>query len=369
VTLTGGIRAYRFDNSLIGFFGFGRNPAGSPFNAAGSSRTGVAGCYTTTGQSLRDNPGGTLLPAAVPGSPCTDLATFNGGQLDPKSTNGNGITYRANATWHITPDAMVYATWSSGFRPGGINRRGTLQPYQKDTLTNYEIGFHTQWGRAFRLNGAIYWQDWRKFQFSFLGANSFTEIHNGPDARIKGAELELNWRPIPAFNISASAAYTDAKTRRNLCLFDDPTFTCAGTPADPNLISAPAGTRLPVTPRFKMSAQARYEFPLAGGTGHVQTSLTHQSSASADLRTAIIQAGTGNIINPAALLGRLRSYTTADFAFGIEWSRFTAELFIENAFDERAQLTRFVQCGQCYTRPYIVPTTPMTLGARIGTRF
>jgi iron complex outermembrane receptor protein len=366
VTLTGGLRAYRYDNSLIGFFGFGRNPAGPPFNAAGSSRTGVAACYTTTGAQLRDNPGGTLLPAAVPGSPCTDLGTFNNGRVDPKSTDGNGLTYRLNATWHITPDQMVYATWSSGFRPGGINRRGTLDPYQKDTLTNYELGFHTQWGRTFRLNGAIYWQDWRKFQFSFLGANSFTEIHNGPDARIKGAELELNWRPVPAFNLSASAAYTDARTRRNLCLFDDPTFTCA--PPD-NLVSAPAGTRLPVTPRFKMSAQARYEFPLVGGTGHVQTSMTHQSSASSDLRTAIVQPGTGDIVNPAALIGRLHAYTTADFAFGIEWSRFTAELFLENAFDERAQLTRFQECGQCFQRPYIVTNTPRTLGVRVGTRF
>jgi outer membrane receptor protein involved in Fe transport len=367
VTLTGGIRAYRYDNSLIGFFGFGRNPAGPPFNAAGSSRTGVAGCYTTTGQSLRDNPGGTLLPAAVSGSPCTDLATFNAGRLDPKSTNGNGITYRANATWHITPDQMVYATWSSGFRPGGINRRGTLPPYQKDTLTNYEVGFHTQWGRTFRLNGAVYWQEWRKFQFSFLGANSFTEIHNGPDARIKGAELELNWRPIPSFNLSGSAAYTDARTRRNLCLFDDPTFACG--PVGANLVSAPAGTHLPITPRFKMSAQARYEFPLAGGTGHIQTSMTHQSSASSDLRTAIIQPGTGAIVNPAALTGRLHAYTTADLAFGIEWSRITLELFLENAFDERAQLTRFQECGQCFQRPYIVTNTPRTLGIRAGTRF
>jgi outer membrane receptor protein involved in Fe transport len=369
VTLTGGLRAYRYDNSLIGFFGFGRNPAGPPYNAAGSSRTGVAACYTTTGASLRDNPGGTLLPAAVAGSPCTNLGTFDNGQIDPKSTAGNGLTYRANATWHITPDHMVYATWSSGFRPGGINRRGTLPPYQKDTLTNYEIGFHTQWGRTFRLNGAIYWQDWRKFQFSFLGANSFTEIHNGPDARIKGAELELNWRPIPSFNLSASGAYTDARTRRNLCLFDDPTFTCVGTAADPNLVSAPAGTRLPVTPRFKMSAQARYEFPIGSGTGHIQTSMTHQSSAASDLRTAIVQPGTGAIVNPAALTGRLHSYTTADFAFGLEWSRITAELFVENAFDERAQLTRFQQCGQCFQRPYIVTNTPRTIGVRLGSRF
>ena len=32
----------------------------------------------------------------------------------------------------------------------------------------------------------------RTFQFSFLGENSFTEIHNGPDARIRGAEMDAN---------------------------------------------------------------------------------------------------------------------------------------------------------------------------------
>jgi iron complex outermembrane receptor protein len=47
LTLTAGGRAYIYDNSLIGFFGFGRDPNGPPYNAAGSSRTGVAGCYTT----------------------------------------------------------------------------------------------------------------------------------------------------------------------------------------------------------------------------------------------------------------------------------------------------------------------------------
>jgi len=369
LTLTGGIRVYRYDNSLIGFFGFGRNPAGPPFNGAGSSRTGVAGCYTTTGQILRDNPGGTLLPAAVPGSPCTDLADFRNGGLVPKHQDGDGITHRVNLTWNVTPRHLLYATWSSGFRPGGINRRATIPPYDEDRLTNYEIGFKTTWTGGLRINGALFWQEWKSFQFSFLGQNSFTEIHNGPDARIKGAELELNWRPVPAFNLAASAAYTDARTRRNLCLFDDPTFTCVPTAAIPfNFVSAPAGTRLPVTPRFKFAANARYEFPLLGGTGHARAAVSHQSSASSDLRTAIVQSGTGNIVSPAAQTGRLAAYTTADFAVGIEWSRFSAEIFLENAFDERAQLTRFQQCGQC-NRPYIVTNTPRTIGVRVGTRF
>ena len=29
---------------------------------------------------------------------------------------------RANLTWHLAPDALVYYTWSQGFRPGAFNR-------------------------------------------------------------------------------------------------------------------------------------------------------------------------------------------------------------------------------------------------------
>ncbi len=57
ITLTAGGRWYKFDNSLIGFFGFGRNPGDGgqgpfsafPRNAAGSNRTGVAACWTASG--------------------------------------------------------------------------------------------------------------------------------------------------------------------------------------------------------------------------------------------------------------------------------------------------------------------------------
>jgi iron complex outermembrane receptor protein len=73
LTFTGGIRAYKYDNSLIGFFGFGRNPGAGftahPFNGAGSSRTGVIQCFTTTGATLKNNITGTLLPPAVPARP------------------------------------------------------------------------------------------------------------------------------------------------------------------------------------------------------------------------------------------------------------------------------------------------------------
>ena len=365
LTLTAGGRLFKYDNSLIGFFGFGRNPAGPPYNGAGSSRTGVAGCFNSDGTTVRNNPAGTLLPAAVAGSPCTNLATFVNGALKPKSTTGDGFTHRLNLTWKPADKVLLYGTWSRGFRPGGINRRGTIPPYAPDYLTNFELGWKTTLADGkLRFNGAIYQQHWKSFQFSFLGQNSFTEIHNGPNARIRGIEVDTTAN-LGSLTLNASAALTNAKTRQNLCSIDDPTFTCS---AGGNFVAAPKGIRLPVTPKFKITGNARYSFPLGGANGHVQAVVSHQSSAASDIRTAAIQTGTGLVYSPAAQLGRLWAYTTASFSFGAEFSKFSLEAFIDNAFDERGQISRFAQCGSC-SRSYIVPITPCTIGLRVGSKF
>ncbi|MBT9444204.1 MAG: TonB-dependent receptor [Hyphomonadaceae bacterium] len=356
LSVTAGIRAFEYENSLIGFFGFGRDLAGPPYNAAGSSRTGVAGCYTTTGQILRDNPGGTLLPAAVAGGPCTNLATFNAnGTLSPKVASGDGTTYRFNVTYDLTPDVMFYATASSGFRPGGINRRATTGAYDSDELKNVEFGWKTMlFDRALRWNGAIYEQKWEQFQFSFLGLNSFTEIHNGPDATIRGLESDISWSPTANFTLNASGAYTDAKTDNNLCSVADPTFTCAASS-----ILAPSGTRLPITPKTKLSMSGRYEWAVGDYQPYAQLVVSHRGSASTDIRTA-----------EAAALGRLPSATTMDLAVGSVWKDWMAEVFVSNLTDERAQQTRYSQCSVCSTvRSYAVVETPRTIGIRFGSKF
>jgi iron complex outermembrane receptor protein len=380
LTLTGGLRGYIYDNTLIGFFGFGRNPGyyqgaddNPPPNGAGSSRTGVAGCYTTSGLRLRDaqlagQADLTLLPPAVSGSPCTNLADFASGGLTPVRAQGQGVTNRVNLTWKPVDGLLLYGTWSRGFRPGGINRRADVAPYAADTLANYELGAKaTLMGGRLRINGAVYQQDWNNFQFSFLGANSFTEIHNGPDARIRGVEADATFASGP-LSLNAAAAYTDAVTRKNLCLFDDPTFACTDT-GNGNLISAPAGTRLPVTPRFKISGTARYSVPVGAAKAYVQANAVHQSSASSDLRTAVIQTGTFAIVSPADMLGRIKGYTSGNLAVGADLTNYSLELFVRNLWDERGQLSRFQQCGNCGQRPYIVPIAPRTIGIRAGAKF
>jgi iron complex outermembrane recepter protein len=364
LTVTAGGRYFKYNNSLIGFFGFGRNPGNNfedgPPNAAGSNRTGVAQCFTASGQRLYDRDtdtyatSRTLLPAAVAGGPCTNLADYVNGELVPKRTKDDGFIHRLNLTWKPSSQAMLYGTWSRGFRPGGINRRSTIPPYQADFLTNFELGWKTSPADGLRLNGAIYLQNWKKFQYAFLGENSFTQIQNGPNARIKGIEVDLNYNAGNGFTFGASAALTDAKIRQNLCSgAADTTVDCSAS-----AVSAPVGTRLPITPKFKGSALARYEFDLASGKAHFQANVGHQSSASSDIRVA-----------KAAALGRLQAYTTVDFSAGIDWNRYSLEVFFDNAFDERGEISRFQQCGQCDQRIYIVPTQPRTIGIRAGAKF
>jgi iron complex outermembrane receptor protein len=384
ITLTGGGRYYKFNNTVFGFAGFGRDPlyitgpngkavAGSPPpNAAGSSKTGVAQCFTTSGDSLRDSQQfGTdttlIQDGAIEGTPCINVATFDNGQLKPKQSKDSGFTYRFNGTWKPRPGLLFYATWSKGFRPGGINRQPGLAPYNPDFLINYELGWKTSFGPV-RWNGAIYHQLWKKFQFSFLGENSLTVVQNGRDAKIDGIETDINYLR-GGLSLTAAAAYTNAKTKQNICaVAADTTPNCdlllhAADPTDPDdedvfdEITAPKGTRLPITPTFKITGTARYSWAMGPGKAHAQIGVVHQGSARSGLKT-----------EDEALTGRLPAYTLVDLFAGYDWSRYSFELFATNVFDKRNQLTRSVSCSIC-TNIHIVPGQPRTIGLRLGAKF
>jgi iron complex outermembrane recepter protein len=327
LTLTGGGRLYRFDNTLTGFFGYSDGFSGS---------TGVAACFG---------------PPSVPQSPCQNLGVIGpNGEIGPKRSEDTGFIHRLNLTYRITEDHLIYATWSRGFRPGGVNRRGTLPPYGADFISNYELGIKTDWlNHRLRFNMAIYQLDWTDIQLSFLGANGLTEIQNAGNARIRGAEFDVLARPAEGLSISLGGAYNDAETT--------------------NAIIAPAGSRLPLTARFKGNARIRYEFPVMGMEGHVQMSASHEGRRTRDLR--VIQN---------AVYGDLRSYEIVDLGAGIRNERWSLELFARNLFDARGAVGSGIQCnelvcgdplGQTAIGPkiYTYVTRPRTIGIRAGVQF
>ena len=334
LTLTAGGRVFKYKNSLKGFFGY---------SSGYSSGTGVGGCFG---------------PATVPGSPCTNL---------DKTTSATDFIHRLNATWKPNDDVLLYGTWSRGFRPGGLNRRGTLPPYGPDFIDNYELGFKTNWAdNKVRFNGAIYQLNWSGIQLSFLGANGLTEIRNAGDARIRGAEFDLGFRPMRGLNLSLGAAYNDAQITKDFCLIANASFDCTTTG---NEELAPAGTRLPITAKFKGNALVRYEFPLMGKDAHLQANLIHEGRRTSDLR-----------LSERAILGNLPAYTTVDLSTGLTNGRWTVDLYVKNLFDVNGRLGNGIQCneqicgdplGQTAIGPkiYTYVTRPRTVGLRLGTKF
>ena len=378
ITLTAGGRYYRFNNTLVGFAGFGKNPnfdedqpdGPFPFPNAVWGSSGVRRCLTVNGLELRDDEDSPFASGGLSGTPCTNVGNVKDGKIVPRRSKDHGFIHRLNAQWKPNEDIMLYATWSRGFRPGGINRQPNAPAYDPDFLTNYEIGWKTSFG-PWRWNGAIYHQKWKKFQFSFLGENSLTVIQNGRDARMNGIETDVSY-VSGGLSLSAAAAYTDAKTKGNICNFALGNADCDGLDdqGDPDFVVTPSGTRLPVTPKFKATATARYSWPIWSGRAHVQSSIAYQGSAAADLRRNIGDDET--VINPNDFLGRVKSSTLVDAFAGYDWQKYNVELFVTNLFDERNELSRFVVCSVCgvfLPQTKIVPGRPRTIGLRLGAKF
>jgi iron complex outermembrane receptor protein len=263
-----------------------------------------------------------------------------------------------NLTYKIDKDHMVYATWSKGFRPGGVNRNGggTLPPYQPDYLTNYELGWKTTWfDNRLRFNGAVFDEKWKNFQFAFLGANALTIIANAGQAEIKGVESDLEFAVTEGLTVSGGFSLLDAKLTQEYC--DNPTACLV--PGYEQY--APAGTRLPVTPKLKADLTGRYTFPVGSYKGNVQASAVYVGARTADLRQAA-----------AIALGTEPSYAVADLSAGLERNGLTYQLYINNALDKRAVLDRYAECdvlscGQIAV--YNVPNQPRTIGVKFGQKF
>ena len=127
------------------------------------------------------------------------------------------------------------------------------------------MGWKTQWadGRV-RFNGAIFFQEWDDFQYSFLGENGLTNIRNAgtrADQR-RGSHRGLGRHTTSCGCPWAPPGWTRS-SREDFCqaIDEDP---CS----EENF--AKDGTRLPVTPTFKGNVIARYSFRIGNSTHDVQ---------------------------------------------------------------------------------------------------
>ncbi|MDA0892378.1 MAG: TonB-dependent receptor [Proteobacteria bacterium] len=318
---TVGARYFKPEVSVEGFYGFGLG-----FNGVWSG-TGEVQCETQDDWN---------------GKPCKNV---------DKNISETDQVYRANLTYRVNDDVMVYGTWSEGYRPGGINRKPDAGEYVSDFLTNYEFGWKTTLVDGTLLfNGAVFLQEWDDFQVSFVGANAITQVDNGPTADINGIESQIQWLPSAGLEISAAFTYLDSELQSpycDLCESDGGAW-------------APAGTSLPLAAEFKGNMVARYSFEWAGFDAHMQGSVAYEGERNSDLRLR------DNVIK-----GTIPSNTFMDISAGLRNDSYAVEVYVSNLTDEDAPLYYTSQCatGTCGSQNYGVLARPRTIGLRFSQSF
>lgn len=327
LVLTMGIRFFWVNNSLFGFSGY------HPWDTDPS----------------------TCLPVQNfgPWIPCSNVYTAVNGAATPRRTKEAGETHKLTLSWQMDSSKMLYATYSTGYRPGGVNRKIKYPPYSSDRLSNLEVGWKTSWaGGTVRWNGAIFYEKWKDMIFTLArpGDNGVNSLANVGGAKSAGIESDIVLR-LGQLELSASGAYIDAKLTTDFCDFDE-TNTC--------VVAASKGTRLPVQPKFKSTVSARYNYTIGSSDAFVQATMNSQSG----VRTFLLDADN-------AATGNTKGFTTFDFSAGIKLGDFSIEAFIENAFDKRGVLTRNTACGPSYCGPYArnYPIKPQFFGMKVGQRF
>lgn len=375
--LTGGFRQWHYDNSLQGFYGYSAGYNNLTLFYPGQNACGPNGTQIGWNGYANQN------YAPFHFAPCTDLNA---------DVSANGHTELGRLTYKFDPDHLLYATYSTGYRPGGVNRvydpaiHSIYPPYQADYLKNYEIGWKTQWlGETLRWNGAVFVDDWNNFQFTILGPNSVSVVLNAPAAQIRGIETNFEWRAGGGFTLSGSGTWIDAKLTQNFCgayipgtlqlttycpnqedgngtviLFADGTRTTGPL--------APSGTRLPVVPNFKADLIGRYVFTLGEYDAFGQVAYVYQDASVPLLFPVFYRSGYPGEQGPH--LGELPPYSLVNLSAGASKNGMRVQFLVNNLFNSLGEIGRFAALTPTSAnQPYVVPVQPRTYWIKFGQKF
>lgn len=143
-----------------------------------------------------------------------DAILFNGVVTDIKpniTSNGNysAISPKISLSYALNELTNVYATFSRGFRAGGINASslpaGVRQTFDPEYSNNYEVGY-----KSFLVNNKLsigasaFLIQWKDLQFYNLVAPFTYARENVGDAQSAGFELEISALPAKGLQLDGS---------------------------------------------------------------------------------------------------------------------------------------------------------------------
>lgn len=201
---------------------------------------------------------GPFPPPLMPADQFTNLRTTD---------DWNAFTPSLSLDWHVTEEAMLYASVAKGFKSGGYqgippDALSAATPYDPEFAWSYELGAKTQWlDNRLRANAAVFMMDHEDLQVAELIAGNRVVIGNAAKAEVKGFELEVLALPLPNLQVSASYAYLDAEF----------TEFAEGATSDNS------GNTLPWAPEHKVNIAVQYDIEFDAGKVTLRTDWTRQS--------------------------------------------------------------------------------------------
>jgi len=177
------------------------------------------------------------------------------------------LTPRFNISYQATPDLMVYATASKGYRTGGLNGpvgpvcRATLvtagrpippRGFGSDSAWNYEIGTKGT-AAGIRFDASAFHIQWKNIQQRVtLDPCSVTYTLNLGEAKSTGFDLALSARPADGLTVDVALGYVDTRFTKDVFLTNVAT-------SGPLRIAAGNGIAFAGTP-WQASGAMRYDF-------------------------------------------------------------------------------------------------------------
>ena len=136
---------------------------------------------------------------------------------DPVNGEWNRFTYRLALDWQMNDDILLFGSFSTGYKSGGINQvaaislGATTAIYEPETVDAIEVGVKsTLLDGRLQLNSSAYYNEYDDLQFQVFGLGG-PEAFNAEGARVAGLEVELRALIAGTLEFDASLGLTDSE--------------------------------------------------------------------------------------------------------------------------------------------------------------
>jgi len=141
-----------------------------------------------------------------------DKGTVGVQPFQERSVSFGRMTGRAVLDFQLTPDNLIYLSYSRGYKSGGINPPLSVgsvnDSFKPESVDAFEIGSKNRFG-ALQLNLSGFYYRYKDLQLSRITAR--TSVNDNIDADIYGVEAEAIMAPTRNLLVNMSASYLKTK--------------------------------------------------------------------------------------------------------------------------------------------------------------